>query len=118
MAKPNAEDAFDPKKQDDLEAAIAQLTPAEKQLFLFQLEMKYRQRKLMLTGYLVAIFVWLGGMVLALGYYGMAEGFVGWVFLIPFAIVGVILWGFGKWATKVGKRRPPAELIAAARKEK
>lgn len=116
--KPNAEDAFDPKKQADLEAAIAQLSPEEKQLFLFQLEMKLRQRKLMLTGYIVAMFTWLGGMVLALAYYGMAEGFVGWVFLAPFAVVGVILWLFGKWGDKIGKRRPPAELIAAARKQK
>lgn len=116
--EPDPEDAFDPNKQDALEAAIEQLSPEEKQLFLFQLEMKLRKRKLMLTGYIVAIFTWLGGMIGALVYYGMAEGFVGWVFLAPFAVVGVILWAFGKQAEKVGSRRPPAELIAAARKQK
>jgi hypothetical protein len=117
-AKPNPDDAFDPKKQDAIAAAIESLSPEEKQLFLFQLEVKLRQRKLMLTGYLIAMFVWLGGMVLALAYYGMAEGFVGWVFLVPFGFVGVILWAFGKWATKIGSRRPSPELIAAARKQK
>lgn len=116
--QPNAEDAFDPKKQDAVAAAIEALSPEEKQLFLFQLETKLRQRKLMLTGYIVAMFTWLGGMVLALAYYGSASGFVGWVFLVPFAFVGVILWAFGRFAEKVGSRRPPAELIAAARKQK
>jgi len=117
-AEPDPDDAFDPKKQDAVAAAIANLSPEEKQLFLFQLEMKLRQRKLMLTGYIAAIFVWLAGMIGALAYFGMHEGFIGWVFLVPFGIVGVILWAFGKLANKVGSRRPPPELIAAARKQK
>jgi hypothetical protein len=25
------------------------------------------------------------------------------VFLVPFAIVGAILWGFGAWANRVGR---------------
>ena len=51
---------------------------------------------------------WLIGTVLALAYYGMHEGngFVGWVFLVPFGLVGAILYAFGRWAERVS-RTPP-----------
>ena len=108
MAKaPNPDDAFDPKKQDAIAAAIENLSPGEKQLFLFQLEMKLRMRKLMLTGYIVAMFVWLAGMIGALAYFGLHEGFVGWVFLVPFGLVGAILYTFGRWAERVAQTPMP-----------
>ena len=47
-----------------------------------------KKRKIQLTGYLVAMVVWLVGMIFALVYYGTHDGFVGWVFLVPFALVG------------------------------
>ena len=96
------EQAFDPKSQDGLARAIEQLSPEEAQYFLDKLERAIRKRKIQLTGYLVAMLVWLLGMVGALAYYGMSSGFVGWVFLAPFALVGAVLWGFGKWANRAG----------------
>src|SRR5262249_37410694 len=68
-----------------------------------KLEAAFRKRKIMLSGYVVAMVAWLVGMVCALAYFGIASGFVGWVFLVPFAIVGVILWAFGTWAEKVSR---------------
>ncbi len=116
---PNAEDAFDVSKQDAIAEAIQNLSKEEAALFLFHLESKYRKRKIQLTGYLVGIALWLAGMLVALAVFGMSDGFIGWVFLVPFALVGVSLWGFGKWAEKVGDRKPPAELVeAASRKQK
>jgi hypothetical protein len=50
-------------------------------------------------------------MIGALVYVGTTSGFVGWVFLIPFAIVGATLWGFGKWSAKVGSAPPPPDLV-------
>jgi hypothetical protein len=114
---PDAEDAFDVSKQDAVAEAIKNLSPEEAQLFLFHLESKYTKRKVQLTGYLVAIALWIAGMLLALMIFGMSSGFVGWVFLIPFGLVGVTLWGFGKWSEKIGNRKPPADLVAAARRE-
>ena len=36
----------------------------------------------------------------ALVIYGTTDGFVGYVFLLPFAFVGITLWAFGKWAAR------------------
>jgi hypothetical protein len=65
------------------------------------------KRKLQLTGYLVALVGWLILTFLALAYFGTHDGFVGWVFLVPFLFVGVILYAFGKWSTKVGNDVEP-----------
>jgi hypothetical protein len=110
---PNADDAFDASKQDAVAEAIKNLSREEAALFLFHLESKYQKRKLQLTGYLVAMLLWLAGMLFALYIFGTSSGFVGWVFLVPFALVGVTLWAFGKLADKAGQRQPPADLVAA-----
>ncbi len=91
----------------DLAKAVAQLSPEEALFFLAKLEAVMNKRKLQLTGYLIAFVTWLIGTFLALVYFGMHEGFVGWVFLIPFGFVGAILWLFGKWSDRVGKRVEP-----------
>ncbi|MBA3817346.1 MAG: hypothetical protein H0X17_00505 [Deltaproteobacteria bacterium] len=87
----------------DIAAAIQQLSPEEATFFLAKLEAVIAKRKLQLTGYLVALVGWLIATFLALAYYGTHDGFVGWVFLVPFALVGLIIFGFGKWADRVGK---------------
>jgi hypothetical protein len=106
--------AFDAKKHVDLARAIEQLSPEEAAFFLDKLERALRKRKIQLTGYLVALVAWLVGMTLALAYYGTADGFTVWVFVVPFGIVGVILYGFGTWAERVSRApgsrpRPPAK---------
>lgn len=100
---PIVEKAFGKGSEQDLAAAISQLTPGEAEMFLHKLEAALRKRKIMLSGYLVAIVSWLVAMVLAIVYFGTASGFVVWVFLVPFAIVGVILWGFGWWADNASR---------------
>jgi hypothetical protein len=99
--------AFDPKKHEDLAHAIEQLSPEEAEFFLHKLESALRKRKIQLTGYLAAMAIWLITTTLALAYYGTHEGFVGWVFLVPFGFVGVILYAFGSWAERIAKRPPP-----------
>jgi hypothetical protein len=98
--------AFDAGKHEELARAVEQLSPEEAQFFLHKLELALRKRKIQLLGYLVAMIVWLIGMVFALVYFGIADGFVGWVFLVPFAVVGGILYVFGMWANKVGSAEP------------
>jgi hypothetical protein len=100
----HVEDAFDPAKHDELAAAVARLSPDEAAFFLRRLEAAVTKRKIQLTGYLVAMVVWLAGMVGALVYYGSVDGFVGWVFLVPFGLVGAVLWGFGRWAETVAQK--------------
>lgn len=86
--------------EKQLADAVSQLSPGEAEIFLRKLEAALRKRKIMLSGYLVAMLVWVVGMALALAYFGMASGFVAWVLLIPFGLVGVILWAFGAWADR------------------
>jgi len=108
VAKPT-EKALDlaTASEDELAKAVAQLSPEEALFFLAKLEAVMNKRKLQLTGYLVAFVAWLVGMFFALAYYGTHDGFVGWAFLMPFGVVGVILYAFGKWSDKVGKRVEP-----------
>ena len=112
MAEKPAEDplvakAFNADKHMELARAIEQLDPEEAQFFLEKLERAIKKRKIQITGYLAAMLVWVIGMMFALVYFGMADGFVGWVFLAPFGVVGVVLYLFGKWADHVGN--PPAK---------
>jgi hypothetical protein len=100
--------AFGAGTQDQLAKAISELSPDEAEFFLKKLEAALRKRKIMMSGYLVAMVAWVVGTICALIYFGMASGFVGWVFLVPFAIVGVILWAFGTWAEKVARKVGPA----------
>jgi hypothetical protein len=95
--------AIDAGKHAELARAIENLSPDEAQFFLHKLERALRKRKIQITGYLAAMAAWLVGTVLALVYYGMHDGngFVGWVFLVPFGLVGVILYAFGRWAERV-----------------
>jgi hypothetical protein len=109
--------AFDADKHDALAAAVAKLDPAEAEFFLHKLEAALKKRKIQLSGYLVAMLVWVIGMFFALVYFGMAKGFVGWVFILPFGLVGVILYAFGKWADRAGKpKMPDAKLIPPVEK--
>lgn len=115
MAKQAAEDplvakAFDVEHQAEVEAAIGNLDKHEAQFFLDKLQRAIRKRKLMITGYLVAMVVWIVLMIFALAIFGMSTGFVGYVFLAPFAGVGLVLYIFGKWADRIGgdPSPPPA----------
>ena len=108
MAKPTEKELdLSTADQDDLASAVAKLSPEEALFFLAKLEAVMNKRKLQLTGYLVALVVWLVLMLAAFVYNGTNDGFVAWVFLVPFALVGVILWAFGKWSDKVGKQIEP-----------
>ena len=107
MGKPADEDpmvakAFKADSHEELARAVEKLSADEAQFFLAKLEAAIRKRKIQITGYLVAMLVWVVGMMGALAYYGTHDGFVGWVFLTPFLLVGVILFAFGKWADRVG----------------
>jgi hypothetical protein len=103
--------AFDADKHAELAQAIENLSPDEANFFLQKLEAALKKRRLQLIGYLVAMLVWLIGTVFALVYFGSHEGFTGWVFLLPFFLVGIILFAFGKWADRVGKITLPTAKV-------
>ncbi len=98
---------------DELAAAIANMSDEDRLMWLGRVEAALRKRKIQLVGYLLAIVVWVVGMLFALAYYGVSEGFTGWVFLIPFGLMGLIMYAFGKWSDKIsrdaglGKREAP-----------
>jgi hypothetical protein len=96
--------AFDADKHQQLAEAVSKLTPEEAAYFVAKLEGAIRKRKIQITGYLVAMLAWVAGMMFALAWYGTHDGFVGWAFLLPFGLVGVILYAFGKWSEKVAAR--------------
>jgi len=108
--------AFDANSKVDLVALLKELPPEDAAYYVAKLEVAYKKRKLQLSGYLVALVSWLIAMVLALAYFGANDGFTGWVFLLPFGIVGLVLWGFGRWAEVLGKSiGPPPEDLKALR---
>src|SRR5438067_823114 len=101
--------AFDKTKHDELAELVSKLSPDEAQFFVDKLERALRKRRLQLIGYLVAMLVWALGMLVAFGVYLTADKgtFIAWVFLAPFGVVGVILWGFGRWSERVGGKDKP-----------
>ncbi len=62
-----------------------------------------RKRRIMLGGYLLALVLLVGGQIGAFVVFGSAPPgtFMGWVFLVPFGAVGLVLWAFGRWAARV-----------------
>jgi hypothetical protein len=111
VAKQPSEDpmvarAFGAGSPEDLAKLIGELAPSEADYFLRKLEAALRKRKIMLSGYIVAIVAWLVGMVCAIAYFGLSSGSGAWVFLVPFLIVGGVLWVFGTLAERAGKRVP------------
>ena len=106
--------AFDANKHEELARAIEKLSSEDAAYFLHKLEHAIRKRKIQLTGYLVAMAVWLVTMVLSLLYVGTQDGFTLWIFAIPFGCVGAILYGFGRWAERVAKAPLTAPPTAVA----
>jgi hypothetical protein len=101
--------AFDRKQSyEELEKAVAQLSPEEAAFFLHKLETAMRRRNIQVTGRLVALIAWLAGMTLALIYFGANDAYAAWAFIVPFGIAGAILYGFGTWEKRVSKRPPPS----------
>lgn len=114
--------AIDGKKHEELARAIAELSPEEAAFFLHRVEAAFRKRKIQISGYLIAMVAWLVGMVMALLYYSLADSSALWAFIVPFGVVGLVLYGFGAWAERIGQaaglpsaiaRRTPASEPAA-----
>ncbi len=106
--------AFDADKHAELAQAIQNLSPDEAAFFLVKLEAAIKKRKIQITGYLVAMLVWVIGMFFALVAYGSFDGFIGWAFLVPFALVGLVLYAFGRWADRVAAAAAIQAANAAA----
>jgi len=81
---------------------VDNLSPEELATLTRAVERISRRRKIMLIGYTLALLVMIVGILASLYIYGVSPPgrFVGWVFFIPFALVGAILWIFGKWAKR------------------
>jgi hypothetical protein len=111
VTKPADEDPLvqlsDHSKHEELARAVQQLSPEEAAFFLAKLEVAIKKRKIQVVGYLAGIVAWVIAMWFAVVYYGMAHGFVGWVFLVPFAMFGVIIYAFGWFANRVGGHSAP-----------
>jgi hypothetical protein len=94
---------------DETTAAIVKLSPDEAAFFLHKLEAANRKRRVQLWGYIAALIVWALTMIFALVYYAYSPPgvFVGWIFIVPFAAVGVLVLLFGKWADSIETLVPP-----------
>lgn len=114
-----AEKAIDSKSDDersDIEKQLEQLSPAQAEMFLEILEITMKRRRIMMAGYALALVIMIVGMLWALYMYGTHEygTFIGWVFFVPFGLLGLVLWGFGRWAKSVkpGQKRPATPASA------
>lgn len=94
--------ALDPKNEDHVAEAIKQLSPEEAAHFVALLEKAIHRRRIQLFGYLVSLVVFLISSWFALAYFAAAdEGeFTMWVFFIPFLLVALIFWSFGRWSNR------------------
>jgi hypothetical protein len=94
-----------PPQEDAVARAIQQLSREEAAFFLDRLERAIRKRKLQLTGILIAMGIGVLGIIAAFYVYGSApEGeFVGWVFLTPFGLIGLVLYVFGRAGERIAR---------------
>ena len=92
-------------KDAEFEKALAELTPEQAELFVRALELAIKKRRILLFGYLSALFAIVVGMVWALYFFGSREPgtFVGWVFLVPILVAGFLFVGFGRLARSITK---------------
>ena len=107
MAKDLAARLSDPAFQSEIEQAIRELPPERAAELVAMLEASVRRRKIELYGYLLAAVVVIVGMLGALLIMGSVEDgtFIGWIFLIPLALAGLVMTVIGKRA-KAGAPPP------------
>ena len=99
-AKDLAERLKDPAFQRDIEQAVRELPPEKAAELVAMLEASMRRRKLELFGYLAAAAIVVVGLIGSLIIMGSGQGgtFIGWVFLIPLGLAGLVMWRIGKVA--------------------
>ncbi len=104
-------------KGDSLEEAIAKLTPEQADMFMRALTLTMKKRRLMLAGTLSSLFVLVAGSVFAFGIFAIREpgSFMLWVFLVPFAASGFIMWLFGHLAKRAGALTQAALIESASK---
>jgi hypothetical protein len=91
-----------------IEEQIAALPPEEAAMFARILEITLARRRVMLIGYILALVTIVVGTFFALyviGRYG-PDVFLLWVLLVPVALTGAVLYGFGRWSKRIGTRQP------------
>ncbi len=83
------------------------LSPEEIEMFLSAVARVEKRRRVELLGYAVGLLTLVLGMLAALVVYGMARRgtFMGWVFLVPLGVTGLVLWIFGRWARRITKAK-------------
>ena len=97
-----AERLADPAFRAQIEEAVATMPPEKAAELVAMLEQSLRRRKIELYGYLAAAVLMLVGMVLSLWVYGASDGgtFMSWIFLVPLALAGLVMWGVGRWSRR------------------
>ena len=93
------------KTRLNIDEHVQQLSPEQAELFLRALELALKKRRIMIAGYLAALFAILIGLVGALYIYASSAPaqFLSWVFLIPFLLAGILIFGFGRLAKRIKK---------------
>jgi hypothetical protein len=77
------------------------ITPEVREAFMKTVARIEKRRKIRLWGYFLALVVMIVGLLASLYYMGLApHEFRGWAFLVPIAVVGLILWAFGRWSRR------------------
>jgi hypothetical protein len=91
------------KADDDLQQRLANLTPEQAEMFVRALELAMKKRRIMLFGYLGALLGLVTSSIWAFYVYAVHEPgtFIGWVFLVPFALAGAFLFTFGRLAKRI-----------------
>jgi peptidoglycan/LPS O-acetylase OafA/YrhL len=99
----------DPAFRAQIEQAVAAMPPERAAELVHMLEQSLHRRKIEMIGYLAAAIVLLIGMVVALYVFGTSGGssFIGWVFLVPLALAGLVMIVVGRVARSTKRARHP-----------
>jgi len=90
----------DPAFRAKIEEGLKNMPPEKAAELVAMLETSLRRRKIELYGYVAAAVVMLVGMVVALYIYGATDhgNFMSWIFLVPMALGGAVMWFVGRWS--------------------
>jgi hypothetical protein len=91
----------------DIKAELDKLAPEQVEMFVRALELAMRKRRIMLFGYLTTLLAVVAGQLGAVLIWANREPgtFIGWIFLVPIALAGLILVGTARLVRRI-KPRP------------
>lgn len=108
-----AERAANPQSttpDEEIEKHLRELSPEQAEIFVRSLEVILRRRRVRLFGYIAALIVFMSTMAISVYLYGTRDPgtFMGWIVLVPFALIALVFLVVGRLEKRIAPVLPPS----------